>query len=155
MSFPQKSLFIQQKQAPAQSPAPPRDWGVPKSLAGQLAALFGLCLVRGLECGPLGLRDLVLVEEQIHLRNSGRAQRRVLADSRGCVAGGTRDNGGEVSGRSRIWIGLAIYLPADVQSPIGAGLRRQELLREGRRDIPAKSSATQLPHSHLPHHRQK
>ena len=31
--FPQKSLFIQQKQAQAQSPAPPREWGFQKSFS--------------------------------------------------------------------------------------------------------------------------
>ena len=39
------------------------------------------------------------------------------------------------------WIGgVRNLLAGSVQSPIGAGLRRQELLR-GRRDTPAKSSA--------------
>ena len=42
LSFPQKSLFIQQEQAPAQSPAPPRDWG------GSKKVLLASCPFRAL-----------------------------------------------------------------------------------------------------------
>ena len=45
------------------------------------------------------------------------------------------------------WIGgVRNLLAGSVQSPIGAGLRRQELLR-GRRDTPAKSSAAATCHT--------
>ena len=101
--FPQKSLFIQQKQAQAQSPAPPREGGFQKSFQCPFRAL-SRARIRAAGCGPLGLWDLVLV----HLRNPGRAppgrQRLWARNSR---------QRRWSAGRSRIGsAGFAIYLPA-------------------------------------------
>ena len=82
--------------------------------------------------GLWGLETLCLVE-QIHSTNPGRAR----SAGRGCGPG-TSDNGGGASPEL-----VRNLLAGTVQSPIGAGLRRQELLR-GRRDTPAKSSAAAL-----------
>ena len=127
MCFPQKSLFIQQKQAPDQIPAPPREWGFQKSLSRPFRALSRARIRAGV--GLWGLETLCLVE-QIHSTNPGRAR----SAGRGCGPG-TSDNGGGASPEL-----VRNLLAGTVQSPIGAGLRRQELLR-GRRDTPAKSSA--------------
>ena len=131
MCFPRKvCLFSKNKPQPRAQPRPEN--GGSKNLSCPFRALSRARIRAG--CGPLGLRDLVLVE-QIHLTNPGWAH---LA-SRGCGRG-RRDNGGEVGAGPELDRRVRNLLAGIVQSPIGAGLRRQELLK-GRRDTPAKSPA--------------
>ena len=131
MCFPRKvCLFSKNKPQPRAQPRPEN--GGSKNLSCPFRALSRARIRAG--CGPLGLRDLVLVE-QIHLTNPGR----VHLASRGCGRG-RRDNGGEVGAGPELDRRVRNLLAGIVQSPIGAGLRRQELLK-GRRDTPAKSPA--------------